>query len=112
MGPLEENISNLRTQKAEKESIIINVRPELEKEIGSKVGFLDELEVMYSLITKSTIALCIWLIWFFFLLGLELLVLVSKANEKENDYERTIKHQMDLHMKKLNVLAKAAEGSI
>lgn len=107
--PLQDNINLLTTQKAEKENALLNIRPSLEREISSKVGFLDELEVMYSLITKSGVALSVWLIWFFFLLGLEMLVLISKMNEKENDYERTVKHHMNLQFKKLDLFAKMAE---
>jgi hypothetical protein len=104
--PLEQNILDLRSQKSLKETALLNIRPKLEQEISSKVGFLDELEVMYSLITRSNVALCVWLIWFFFLLGLEMLVLISKANEKENDYERTVKHHMALQMRKLDLFNK------
>lgn len=109
LQPLQDNINSLSVQKADKESTLLNIRPSLEKEISSKVGFLDELEVMYNLITRSGVALSVWLIWFFFLLGLEMLVLISKMNEKENDYERTVKHHMSLQLKKLDLFAKMAE---
>lgn len=106
--PLEETIKNLRAEKSEKEVALLNIRPKLEKEISSKTGFLDELEVMFALISRSKVALVIWLIWFFFLLGLEMLVLISKANEKEDDYGTTVKHQMELQKKKLSLLAEMA----
>lgn len=106
IAPLEQTISDLRVQKGQKETELINVRPALEKEIKSKVGFLDELEVMYSLITRSNVAMIVWFIWFFFLFGLELLVLISKINEKENDYEKTVKHHMAMQMRKLEVFSK------
>lgn len=109
IAPLEQTIADLRTQKASKEAELINVRPALEKQISSKVGFLDELEVMYKLITRSNVALVVWFIWFFFLFGLEMLVLIGKMNEKENDYERTVKHQMSLQMQRLDVLAKRVQ---
>ncbi|MES2478094.1 MAG: DUF4407 domain-containing protein [Bacteroidota bacterium] len=109
--PLDETIKNLRAHKTEKENSLLNIRPQLEKEISSKVGFLDELEVMYSLITRSGVALSIWLIWLLFLLGLEMLVLISKINEKENDYERTVKHHMNLQIRKLDIIAKMSENS-
>lgn len=111
IAPLEQSITEMRIQKTAKEDELLNVRPKLEKEISSKVGFLDELEVMYSLITRSNVALSVWLIWFGFLLGLELLVLISKINEKENDYEKTVKHHMALQMKKLDALAKVADAN-
>lgn len=109
MDPLVETIKNLRVQKAEKENLLINIRPQLEKEISSKVGFLDELEVMYVLISKSKIALVVWFIWFFFLMGIELLVLISKTGEKENDYEKTVKHQMELQNRKLDIFSKMSD---
>lgn len=111
LAPIDETIKNLRAEKTEKENALLNIRPQLEKEISSKVGFLDELKVMFSLITKSGVALSVWLIWFLFLFGLEMLVLISKMNEKENDYEKTVKHQMYLQMKKLDLFAKMAEHS-
>ena len=110
IAPLEKSIADLRNQKIAKDSALLNIRPALEKEIGSKVGFLDELEVMYGLISRSTVALIVWLLWFFFLFGLEMLVLISKVNEKETDYEKTVKHHMALQIKKLDAFAKAAEG--
>ena len=64
---------------------------------------------MYSLITRSNMALAVWLIWFFFLLGLEMLVLISKVNEKENDLDRKVKHHMELQLRKLEVFSKMAE---
>ena len=111
VAPLEVVIASLRSQKVEKENALLNIRPKLEKEISSKVGFLDELEVMYTLITRSNVALGIWLIWFCFLMGLEMLVLISKINEKENDYERTVKHHMELQMRQLEVFNRRANGT-
>lgn len=111
IAPLEQTIKDLREQKNEKENALLNVRPELEKQISSKVGFLDELEIMYSLISKSKVALAVWLIWFFFLFGLEMLVLISKINEKENDYEKTVKHHMALQIRRLEAMARSADGN-
>lgn len=108
IGPLVQNIKELRDQKTQKEAALINIRQKLEEDFNSKVGFLDELEIMYTLITRSNVALCVWMIWFLLLVGLELLVLVSKVNEKENDYEKTVKHHMDLQVRKLDALARAA----
>lgn len=111
IAPIEKSIADLRIQKDQKEGALLNIRPQLEKEISSKVGFLDELEVMYSLITRSGVALTVWLIWFFFLFGLEMLVLIGKAKEKQNDYEKTVLHHMNLQMRKLDVLATVADRS-
>lgn len=102
--PLEQTLTYLRKQKSDREDALLNIRPALEKEISSKVGFLDELQVMFKLIIGSQVALGVWLLWFFFLMGLEMLVLFSKLGEKSNDYNETIKHQMELQIKRLNVL--------
>ncbi|MFD2514192.1 DUF4407 domain-containing protein [Pontibacter locisalis] len=110
--PVQKNIDDLRKQKDQKETALLNIRQQVEKDISDKVGFLDELEIMHSLITRSNVALGIWALWFFFLLGLELLVLISKMNEKENDYEKTVKHHMDLQVRKLEALARAANGKV
>lgn len=109
IAPLQESINDLNIQKSNKESALLNIRPQLEKDISSKIGFLDELEVMFSLITKSAVALAIWLIWFILLFGIELLILVSKHNESENDYDRIVKHHMRLQMKKLDLFEQMAK---
>lgn len=106
---IEKTITDLRNQKTEKETALINIRPKLEKDISSKVGFLDELKVMHSLLSESGIALIFWLLWLCFLFGLEMLVLVSKKSEKENDYERTVQHHMNLQLKKLELFASMSE---
>jgi hypothetical protein len=110
LAPLQEDIKSLRNDRKEKEAMLLKIRTILEDEIGSKVGFLDELEIMYEILARSKVALMVWLIWLFFLLGLEMLVLISKINEKENDYEKTVKHHMDLQIRKLEAFARAAEG--
>lgn len=106
---LQQDINIFRSQKADLVKSLLNIRPQLENEISSKVGFLDELEVMYQLITQSNVALIVWLIWFLFLFGLEMLVLISKINEKENDYDKTVIHQMTLQNKRLDALARVTE---
>lgn len=111
LGPLDQQIAGLRMQKREKDSALLTLRPELEREIKAKVGFLDELKVMYSLVTDSGVALAVWLIWFFFLFGLEMLVLISKSTEKKNDYEETVMHQMNIQLKKLELLGKATHDN-
>lgn len=102
--PLDQQIEGLRDRKAALDSNLLALRPIVEKEIRKKVGFLDELKVMYKLISESHIAMGVWFLWFFFLLGLEMFVLISKTSEKKNDYEETVLHQMNIQMKKLKLL--------
>lgn len=106
IAPLEASITALRADRLQKETALLNVRPALENEIKSKIGFLDELKVMFNLISGSGVALSVWLLWFFFLVGIESLVLISKVTDKKNDYEETVLHHMNLQLKKLRVLEK------
>lgn len=106
IGSLDSTIADMRKQKAEKENNKLNIRPALEKEMKDKTGFLDELKVMYRLISGSGTALAFWLLWILFFLFIELLVLVSKMGEKANDYEKTVLHHMNLQIRKLEALAK------
>jgi hypothetical protein len=108
--PLDSLIGSLRAQKALKEAQKLNIRPALLKEINDKTGFLDELKIMYILISNSWIAFGFWLLWVLFLLFIEMLVLSSKIGDKENDYERTVLHQMALQMRKLDALAGTTNG--
>lgn len=97
-------IKDLRVQKAVKDSMLLSLRPALEKEVSNRKGFLEELEVMWVLITESGVALSVWLIWVFILMGLEMFILFSKSGEKGTDYEVMIRHQRDMHYKKLQLL--------
>ena len=109
--PLDDQIASLRDHKAALDSSLLALRPMVEKDIRENVGFLDELKVMYKLISESNIALFVWLLWFLFLLGLEMFVLISKTSEKKNDYEETVLHQMNIQMKKLKLLENMAENN-
>jgi hypothetical protein len=103
-------IKILRDQKNTKDNSLLSLRTDVEKEIKSKVGFLDELNVMMNLLKDSLPARIVWLIWVLFLFGLEMFILVSKWGEKANDYDATVIHQMDLQIKKLELLANRSSG--
>ena len=77
----------------------------LEEELKSKIGFLDELKTLSSIIFDSWIAFFIWALWFTFFLAIELFVLVTKLGDLENDYDRTISHQMNVRLRMLEELA-------
>ncbi|MET3980413.1 hypothetical protein ABIB62_003014 [Mucilaginibacter sp. UYP25] len=109
LNPIDLQISGLRAQKARKDSALIALRPMIEADIKSKVGFLDELNVMYLLISESGVALAVWLLWIIFLLCIELFIMMSKIGEQENDYDATVLHQMELQKRKLALLANTGE---
>lgn len=102
--PLDLQIKDLRDRKSSKDSLALMLRPQIEAEIKSKTGFLDELNVMGIILKESTAAVLVYSLWLLFLLLLELLVLVSKISDKKNDYEKTILHHMDSQFRKLEIL--------
>ena len=97
-------IKELSNQKADKETLLLNVKSDLEKEISDKIGFLDELDIMLGILKNSLIAAGVYMLWLMFLLLLELLILISKLNDNESDYDKTIQEQMEIHLKKINLL--------
>ena len=100
-----EQVNLLRTQKSEKENSKINIRQELEAELNSRTGFLDELKVLFSILLSSWIAMVVWIMFFLFLMSLEVLVLVNKFGEEGNDYDKIILHQKDVKIKMLEKLS-------
>jgi hypothetical protein len=100
-----DQISQLRKQKADKENSKINIRQELESELSSKTGFLDELKILFSILFSSWIALVVWVMFFLFLMSIEVFVLVNKFGDEKNDYDSVILHQKDVRVKMLNKLS-------
>jgi hypothetical protein len=111
LGPLDKTIAELRLEKNKKDGVLLGLRPVIENELKQNVGFLDELAVMYSLLSESGVSFSAWFIWFVFLLGLELLILASKIGESENDYDKMMEQQMQLHFLKIQLLAKRSSDT-
>jgi hypothetical protein len=86
------------------DSILLELRPVVEAELKQYRGFLDELNVMLAILRESNIALIVWIVFFLFILGLELFVLISKWTEPESDYEVRIRQQMELHIRRIELL--------
>jgi hypothetical protein len=108
IDPLDKQIAYLRAQKTQKDDKLLLLRPQLEAEITSKVGFLDELNIMVVILTESAAALVVYVIIFLFLFGLEMFILVSKWGDKiMTDYDETILHQMNFQLYKLRLLSKS-----
>lgn len=60
-------------------------------ECKSSVGFLEEIEAMWTIITTRKLAGVFYLIFFCLLMSLELFVVISKILDKECDYEIAMK---------------------
>src|SRR5690606_14036586 len=67
LEPFDEQISALRMQKMKKDSILLQLRPAVEAELMAHNGFLDELNVMFTIISRSRTALVVWILWFSFI---------------------------------------------
>jgi hypothetical protein len=103
---INDQIDQLRKQKVEKENSKINIRQEIEADLKSKTGFLDELQVLFDLLLSSPIALFVWIMFFLFFMSLEILVLVNKFGEGHNDYDKIISHQMETRISMLDKIGK------
>ena len=64
---------------------------DVRKECKESVGFLEELEAMWSIVTTRPLAGAFYLVFFVLLMSLELFVVVSKMVDKECDYDAAIK---------------------
>lgn len=104
LEPIDNQIAELYVQKTNKENTLLRLKSVLENEVNGKVGFLEELQIMYNILSQSSIALIVYIIWLLFLLILELLIVISKTYDTDSDYEKTIQKQMDIHLRKIELL--------
>lgn len=104
LEPLQNQINVYIDRKTKLEGQLITIREDLEKDVKSKTGFLDELQVLFSILLGSNVALIVWFLWFLFLFCIEMFVLVSKMGDRTHDYEETVIHQMNVRLEMLKKL--------
>ena len=75
---------------------------DVRKECKESVGFLEELEAMWSIIINRPLAGAFYLVFFFLLMSLELFVVVSKTVDKECDYDAAIKGAQKIRISQFN----------
>ena len=75
-----------------------NVEEDVRKECRESVGFLEELEAMWTIVTTRKLAGAFYLVFFVLLMSLELFVVVSKTTDKECDYDAAIKGSQRVRM--------------
>lgn len=68
-----------------------SVEEDTRLECKENVGFLEELEAMWTIITTRKLAGGFYAIFFFLLMSLELFVVVSKMGDNECDYDAAIR---------------------
>lgn len=96
--------SDLLKSKFEKEQSILKLHEDVENELESKAGFLDEIEILSKVISSSWIGIFIYGLFMFFFLCIELFVIFIKLSDKDSDYEVLLKHQHDTRLQMLNAL--------
>jgi hypothetical protein len=104
LSMITEQIKNLQDQKIKREDEKLKSRQILEQELSSKVGFWDELKVLFSILLSSPLAFMVWILIFLFFFAIELFVLLNKYGDKNNDYDKAILHQMEIRIKMLEKL--------
>jgi hypothetical protein len=105
IATVDQLIADLRIQKTEKQKARINIRQDLENDLKSKTGFLDEMNTLISILISHTVALIVWILIFVFFLSLEIFVLVIKFGDSKNDYEKAILYQMNSRILMIDELA-------
>lgn len=105
IAPLDSQINSLQRMIISQGDSLARLRGSIENMLTAKTGFLDELNIMVSLLSKSTPALVVYIVWFLLLLGLEFFILMNKRHDQPTDYDAMISHQMATHIKKLNLLS-------
>jgi len=105
-------IAELRGQKAAKENARLTMRQDLETELKSKTGFLDELMILFSILFSHGVALFVWISLFIFFLAIELFVLVNKFGDHADDYDEVVLYQMRMHKVRLSKLSESCNESL
>ena len=98
----EKNITRLQEQEqlwTEKKQ---GMEEEVRKECKESVGFLEELEAMWTIISTRRLAGLFYIVFFLLLMSLELFVVVSKMVDGECDYDMAIKGAQQVRMNQLN----------
>jgi hypothetical protein len=99
-------IDTLRIQKSRTETNLLSIRETVKEELILHPGFFDELNILFSIIFKSVITALLYISLWLALFAIELLVLFSKLSDGENDYARTVLHQMNIRIDQLKALNK------
>lgn len=101
LAQLDIQIREQTDKKMAKQNDLINIRQNLEDELKSKTGFLDELTTLFDILLSRGIALFVWICLFVFFLSIELFVLVTKLSDKLNAYSIIIQHEDTIKRQKV-----------
>lgn len=99
-------IDTLRNQKLRIEANLLTIRDNVREDLIKHPGFFDELNIIFSIIFKSVITSLLYIALWLALFAIELLVLFSKLSDGDNDYSKTVLHQMNIRIEQLEALNK------
>ena len=83
----------LKSLQENKKEIDINVRKEFSKR---KIGFIEELDATFEVLTGSVLSIAFYIILFVVLLSLELFVVTIKSGDTKCDYDLIVEHQLNI----------------
>lgn len=98
-----EKIKLLSEQEREWTAKKQNLEESTRIECKQDVGFLEELEAMWTIITTRKLALAFYFIFFFLLMSMELFVVVSKMGDNVCDYDVAIKGSEKMRIAQLKM---------
>ena len=95
-------LENLRSQEQTWIQKKQTIEEDTRKQCQESVGFLEELEAMWDIITTRKLAGGFYAVFFFLLMSLELFVVVSKVGDRECDYDAAIKGAQRVRIAQFN----------
>ena len=95
-----------RRQQEEYTKMKLDAEKSLRQELSEKTGFLEELNAILLITMERVEARVFYGILFFFLLLLELFVVLSKILDKKCDYDKIVEHQLRTRKYALGALLK------
>lgn len=101
-----QHLDILRKQKEDYTQKKMELETILREELKSKQGFLEELNAIIEILIERPVALIFYLVLFFFLMSLELFVVVSKVGDRKCDYDLVVEYQLEQKKKTLIELVK------
>jgi len=112
LSSLDKKIAELNGLIDQYQQRMINIHLDLENDLRGKTGFLDEIKVMIKLLTSSTITMFVWGLFGILFLLIEILVLINKLTDTDDDYHWILKHQLEAHLYKLSLLKNNTEENV
>ncbi|MHC8949247.1 DUF4407 domain-containing protein [Sphingobacterium hungaricum] len=101
---LQKQVQELNAKKFDLMKSSTELRVKKEDELKASTGFLDELQLLKEVVASSWLGLCVYLLFMFFFLALELFILIMKASDKQSDYDKLIDHQVAVRIEMIKQL--------